>query len=156
MNKLTLGILSGILLLGSVACSNPEKTSSNAPGSTAETGESMAKPTAENNQSDATNEIRKKQLNSDIRSREERNNALNNGGKDRTDADIKSEVRSKLEANLPASQLAIDAKDGNVEVSGTVVAQDQLSKIEPLAKEIGGVRSVVVKATVNSAAKPKS
>ncbi len=113
----------------------------------------LEKPVATTNQNDATSELRRKQLNSDIRSAEQRNNAM--GGKSvRTDNDLKSEVRSKLEANLPASALAISAKDGAITVAGTVVDEKQLQKIEPLAKQIGGVKSVTVKASVSSAAKP--
>ena len=64
-------------------------------------------------------------------------------------------MRSKLEANLPASQLAVDAKDGNVSISGTVPTQPQYQRIEPLAKQIYGVKSVAVKVTVVQA-KPES
>ncbi len=43
-----------------------------------------------------------------------------NGGQaaNRTDNDLASEVRSKLEANLPASALAVSAKDGSITVTG--------------------------------------
>jgi osmotically-inducible protein OsmY len=50
---------------------------------------------------------------------------------------------------LPASRLTVEASDeGTVTVSGTVTNQEQLDKIEPLAKEIKGVNNVVVNATV--------
>ncbi len=62
--------------------------------------------------------------------------------KDRDSDDIASEVRSKLEANLPASELVIKAEEGMVMVSGTVPTEEQLDRIEPLAKEIKGVQSV--------------
>ena len=88
-----------------------------------------------------------------MRSVEQRNNAAGDKGV-KTDNDLKSQVRSKLEANLPASALAISAKDGAITVAGTVVDEKQLQKIEPLAKQIGGVKSVTVKASVSSAAKP--
>lgn len=154
MNKITLLILGGFLMLGSVACSDASKTSSSAPDTTAKTGEGLDKSTAQSNQADATSEARRKQLNSNIRANEQQNSANNNGSADRSDAQIKSEVSSKLEANLPASQLAIDAKDGVVTVSGTVVAQDQLTKIDKLSREIKGVRDVQVKATLKPSAKP--
>jgi len=73
---------------------------------------------------------------------------------ERTDSDLASEVRSKLEANLPASKLTIDAKNGEVTVSGIVVSQQQLDKIEPLAKEIKGVKNIIVKAALDRAAEP--
>lgn len=154
MNKITLLILGGFLMLGSVACSDASKTSSSAPDTTAKAGEGLDKSTAQSNQADATSEARRKQLNANIRANEQRNSANNNGSADRSDAQIKSEVSSKLEANLPASQLAIDAKDGVVTVSGTVVAQDQLTKIDKLSREIKGVRDVQVKATLKPSAKP--
>jgi hyperosmotically inducible periplasmic protein len=155
INKLTLGLLSSLLLLGSVACSDAAKTSANAPNSTDQVGEAIDKPTAQNNQSDATNEIRKKQLDADIRAREQRNQALNDGqATNRSDTDLASEVRSKLEANLPASQLAVEVKDGVATVSGMVVAQDQLGKIERLSKEIKGVRDVQVNAVLKPSAEP--
>ncbi|PSB20871.1 BON domain-containing protein [Phormidesmis priestleyi ULC007] len=154
MNKITLLILSSLLMLGSVACSDASKTSSSAPDTTAKAGDSLDKSTAQSNQADATNETRRKQLDSNIRANEQRNSATNDGSANRSDAQIKSEVSSKLEANLPASQLAIDAKDGVVTVSGTVVAQDQLAKIDKLSREIKGVRDVQVKATLKPSAKP--
>lgn len=141
-------------MLGSVACSDASKTSSSAPDTTAKTGENLDKSTAQSNQADATSETRRKQLDSNIRANEQRNKATNDGSADRSDAQIKSEVSSKLEANLPASQLAIDAKDGVVTVSGTVVAQGQLTKIDKLSREIKGVRDVQVKATLKPSAKP--
>lgn len=50
---------------------------------------------------------------------------------------------------MPASRLTVEASDeGTVTVSGTVTNQEQLDKIEPLAKEIKGVNNVVVNATV--------
>ena len=116
-------------------------------------GEGMASPTADSAQqseNDATSEVRRRQLNSDIRAREERNNATG-GDEIRADADHESEGRSTLEANLPASQLAVEAEQGAVTVSGTVPTDEQLSKIDTLAKEIKGVQSVSNKATVTPA-----
>jgi BON domain len=73
-------------------------------------------------------------------------------GTQRATGDLESQVRSKLEANIPNGALAVKAKEnGTVTVSGTVVNQDQLAKIAPLAKEIKGVTAVDVKATVRSA-----
>jgi hyperosmotically inducible protein len=144
--KPTIFLLGSFLALSVVACNNVAKTSSEAP-SPGTAPETVDKPTAQTTQNDATSEMRRKQLNSDIRAREQRNDA---GGDQsvRADGDLESEVRSKLEANLPASALAIDAKDGAVTVTGSVVNEDQLQKIEPLAKEIKGVKSVTVNATI--------
>jgi hyperosmotically inducible periplasmic protein len=146
-------LLSGFLALNVVACNTVAKTSSEAPDSTSASPESVAKPTAQTNQDDATSEMRRRQLNSDIRAREQRNDAAGDQSA-RADGDLKSEVRSKLEANLPASALAIDAKNGAVTVTGSVVNETQLREIEPLAKQIKGVKSVTVNATI-AVATPK-
>lgn len=147
MNKLTFLLLSSLLALSMAACSGVTKTSSEAPNSTAANPENVDKSTSQTNQNDATSEMRRRQLNSDIRAREQRNQTVGDESV-KADSDLKSQVRSKLEANLPASALAIDAKDGVVTVTGSVVNEDQLRKIEPLTREISGVKSVTVKVAV--------
>jgi osmotically-inducible protein OsmY len=140
MKKITSTVFGMLLTISLVACDNPAKTSNSVPNT--------EKSDAQTNQNDATNVMRRKQLNSDIRSREQRND-ITGDPMIRANNDLKSEVRSKLEANLPASSLAIDAKNGVVTVTGSVVNKAQLQKIEPLAKEIKGVKSVTVKATIS-------
>ncbi|HEY9895354.1 MAG TPA: BON domain-containing protein [Candidatus Sericytochromatia bacterium] len=156
MQKSIALLFSSILALSVVACDNAAKTSSEAPDSaaTSPTNIDVDKPAAQTNQNDATGEIRRKQLNADIRAREQRNKAIGDESV-RADGDLKSEVRSKLEANLPASTLAVDAKEGAVTITGKVVDEKQLQKVEPLAKQIKGVKSVNVTATVNTAIKPE-
>lgn len=152
MKKLTIFLLSSVLLFGAAACSDNAKTSADAPNSTNESPKAPKAQDVEETKKDATAEIRRKQLNADIKAREERNN-ITGGDTKRADGDLKSEVRSKLEANLPDSQLTVEADDGVVVVAGTVLKQEQLAKIEPLAKQIKGVKTVNVKATV-AAPKP--
>ena len=153
MKKLIPLLISGVLVVGAVGCENGvEKTSTEAPNSANETASAPTAETAQTNQNDATSEVRRDQLNADIKAREERNN-LTGGDATRADADLESEVRSKLEANIPASQLAVEAEEGAVIVSGTVPTQEQLSKVDTLAKEIKGVKSVTNKATVAAATK---
>lgn len=155
MKKLTPFLLTGVLMFGAVACADNEKTTQNAPDSTNQA--QTEAPKAENvqdAQGDATSQVRKDQLNSDIRAREQRNN-ITGGDADRAEADIENEVRSKLEANITKGQLTIDSKEGAVTVAGTVPNQQDLAKIAPLAKEIKGVKSVTVKATV-APAQPKT
>ncbi len=154
MKTLTSVLISGLLLISTVACNNAAKTSDQAPQSTNTTTEAPKVDEAQEIKKDGTSEVRRNQLDADIRAREQRNQAA---GKDpnRTDDDLSSEVRSKLEANLPASQLTVDAKDGNVSISGTVPSQPQYQRIEPLAKEIYGVKNVTVKVSVVQA-KPGS
>jgi len=156
MKKLTTFLLSGVLLFGAAACSDGSKTAANAPNTTEASPTAPEADAAKDAQADAQSQVRRDQLNSDIRAREERNNALNKGGDQGRDEDnVASEVRSKLEANLPASQLIVAAEDkGVVVVSGTVPTKQQFDKIEPLAKQIKGVTSVKVKATV-APAKPE-
>lgn len=155
MKKLTsLLLLGSVVLFSAVGCSTA-RTSSSAPDSVASPEADLTQSTARTNQDDATSDLRRRQLNSDIRSAEQRNN-LTGGNADRTDGDLQSEVRSKLEANLPASELTVAAEEGVVTIAGTVVDQDQLEKIEPLAREIKGVQSVTVNAALRSAAEPKA
>lgn len=152
MKKLTIFLLSSVLLFGAAACSDNAKTSADAPNSTNESPKAPEAEAVQKTKEDATDTTRRKQLNADIKAREERNN-ITGGDTKRADGDLKSEVRSKLEANLPDSQLTVEAEDGVVVVAGTVLKQEQLAKIEPLAKQIKGVKTVNVKATV-AAPKP--
>ncbi|MDZ8051959.1 MAG: BON domain-containing protein [Aulosira sp. ZfuVER01] len=148
MKKLTPFLISSLLIFGAVACNNTEKTSESAP---ANPNEAVQRPDAqatEAAQKDAQSQTRRDQLNADIRAREQRNNA---GGGDtkRDEGDLASEVRSKIEANIPNGALTVEAdKNGTVTIGGTVNNQQQLAKIEPLAKQIKGVKKVVVKAAV--------
>jgi pyruvate/2-oxoglutarate dehydrogenase complex dihydrolipoamide acyltransferase (E2) component len=169
MKKVTISLLSGVLLFGAVACGGaqtganaPDTTENNAQApqsggtnspATTDTAKAPEPEEAQANQKDASSDTRKRQLEADIRAREQRNN-VTGGDADRADGDLESEVRSKLEANLPASALTVVAEEGTVTVSGTVPTQEQFAKIETLAKEIKGVKTVAVKATV-APAKPQ-
>ncbi|HEY9852269.1 MAG TPA: BON domain-containing protein [Leptolyngbyaceae cyanobacterium] len=164
MKKLTTFILGAALLFGTAACQD-SKTSTDAPNgvSTQENAAPVSNnqatqaPSAESvqeTQKDAKGEVRRDQLNSDIRAREQRNN-ITGGDANRAEGDLASEVRSKLEANIPKGQLTVDAEDGAVTVAGTVPSQQDLAKIDTLAKEIKGVKSVSVKAIV-APAKPEA
>ncbi|MEA5598852.1 BON domain-containing protein [Rivularia sp. UHCC 0363] len=139
MKKLATLVLGSILLFGSAACDTTAKTSSDAPDSIGGNVEEASK--VGETKEDASSEIRQDQLNADIRAREQRNDIAGDQTV-RADSDLQSEVRSKLEANIPRGKLAIDAKDGVVSISGTVPNQKEYDTIEPLAKEILGVKSV--------------
>jgi hyperosmotically inducible periplasmic protein len=133
----TQSLIISILLATSISACSTDKT-----GATAPTGE------IKTNKDDAQSDIRKKQLESDIRAREQRNQVGGNTEK-RAATDLASEVRSKLEANIPKSKLTVEANDNAVvTIAGSVTSKEQLSKIEPLAKQIKGVKSVIVKAVV--------
>ncbi|PSB35056.1 BON domain-containing protein [Chlorogloea sp. CCALA 695] len=150
MKKFIPLIIGSFLIVSTVGCQDTAKTSTDAPNNAGETVAAPKTDDAAQVQNDATSEVRREQLNSDIRAREQRNNA-SGGDADRAEGDLQSEVRSKLEANLPASQLGVEAEDGVVTVSGTVPTDEQLQKVEPLAKEIKGVTSVKVNVQVKPA-----
>ncbi|AFY34684.1 BON domain-containing protein [Calothrix sp. PCC 7507] len=153
MKKLTPFLISCVLVFGAAACETTSKTTESAPNNPNEAAQAPSPQATQAAQEDAQSETRRRQLNEDIRAREQRSN-ITGGDTDRAKGDLASEVRSKLEANIPNGQLTISAeKDGTVTVGGTVNNQQQLAKIEPLAKEIKGVKNVIVKATV---APPKS
>lgn len=153
MKKLTILLLSSVLVFGAGACSNNAKTAADAPNSTQESPQAQKPEDVQAAQQDAQDPTRRKQANADIKAREERNNALNGGDANRSDGDIESEVRSKLEVNTPGSALVVKSDKGVVTVSGTVPKQEQLAKIKTEAAKIKGVKSVNVKATVGASAK---
>lgn len=150
MKKLTCALLTSFLLFGTAACSNVSKTSANA-------GEGLAsyaptKSEARQDLSDARNQIRRRQLDLDLQAREQRNNFFNHGSAaNRSDNDLASEVRDRIEANLPSSELSVAAQDGIVTVSGTVPTSEQFARIQPLARQIKGVRGVSVNAMIAAA-----
>jgi osmotically-inducible protein OsmY len=141
-------VLLSVLLMATISACGDAKTSSDAPSSTDNTGQVSTSQNSKSTLDDAQGETRRKQLNADIRAREQRNN-LGGDPQKRATGDLASEVRSKLEANIPSGKLTITAKDSEVTVSGVVTNQQQLDKIKPLAMEIKGVQSVVVKAVVS-------
>lgn len=140
MNKLTLFLLTGTLLFAGVGC-DVARTSSDAPDSV-EGEATVEDPTkVEETLEDANSEIRQEQLSSDIRAREERNDVLGEQ-EQRNDSDLESEIRAKLEANIPRSKLTVEAENGNVSIVGTVPSEKEYESIMPLAQEITGVNEV--------------
>lgn len=138
MSKLTAFLLGSTLLLGAVGC-DVARTSSDAPTST--DGEVEEVSQVEDTKDDASNKTRQNQLNSDIRAREQRNNVAGDRTK-RADSDLESEVRAKLEANIPRAKLTVEAEDGSVVILGVVPDQKEYDTVVPLAKEILGVKKV--------------
>ncbi|ELR96403.1 BON domain-containing protein [Gloeocapsa sp. PCC 73106] len=140
-NKFASVILVSALMLTTAACNNA-RTSTDAPANVNE--EVKAPQNVEQTQQDATNPVRRNQLDSDIRAREERNK-VNGVPEDRAESDLESEVRSKLEANIPGSKLTVSAKEeGIVTIVGSVPSQEAFAKIEPLAYQVLGVQDVNV------------
>ncbi|MGB5634997.1 MAG: BON domain-containing protein [Waterburya sp.] len=146
MNKLITLLLGSTLLFGTVAC-DEARTSADAPNSVDESPVVEDVTEVEDTLEDANSEIRQDQLNSDIRAREQRNDIIGEQ-EERDDSDLESEIRAKLEANIPRSKLTVDAEDGNVAIVGTVPSQKEYESIEPLAKEITGVNSVKMEVEV--------
>jgi hyperosmotically inducible periplasmic protein len=142
MKKLMMLVLSSTLFLGAVGC-EVSKTSGDAANTVDDNPVVKDATETQATDEDAQSEIRQDQLNSDIRAREQRNDIAGDQTK-RADADLESEVRAKLEANLPQSKLTVDAEDGNVGIVGTVAKQEEYDTIEPLAKEILGVNNVTL------------
>ncbi|HEY9691948.1 MAG TPA: BON domain-containing protein [Oculatellaceae cyanobacterium] len=142
MSKITILIISSLLLVSSVGCENPARNSAEAPSTVKESPQTPDVKSVEDSKKDAQSELRRKQLNADIKAREQRSN-VTGGDTDRATGDLKSEVRSKLEANIPGSQLTINAdKQGAVVISGTVSNAADKTKIDGLAKQIKGVKTV--------------
>lgn len=151
MKKTTIVLPSSFLLFVGLAFLNA-RTTANAPASIEEPVQAIHRQEAIAAKNDATSEIRRKQLNADIRAREQRNNIFNGGrAENRIDSDLESEIRSKLEANLPASALVVKVEDSVATISGTVPSREQYRRIKPLAKEIKGVRQVNTEAIVTPA-----
>lgn len=140
MNKLSMLLLGSTLLFGAVGC-DVARTSADAPTSVDEDAVVEDATEVEETLEDATSEIRQDQLTSDIRAREQRNDAFGDQ-LERADSDLESEIRAKLEANIPRAKLTVDAEDGNVKILGTVPSQKEYESIMPLAQEIVGVENV--------------
>lgn len=147
MKKLIALLLGSVFLLSTTACSNVARTTPDAPETTNETAETPGVNEAQEVHEDGTSEVRRRQLEADIRAREQRNN-MTAGDAEQADSYLASEVRSKLEANLPASQLTVESKNGFVTIAATVPSQPQYDRIIPLAKEIKGVEGVAVQVNV--------
>ena len=141
-------LLANFVLVTLVACTDARTTSeAPAPNATSTSSPTASPQNTQAAMSDARDETRKKQLEADIRSREQRNDAMGDT-KNRPDSDLASEVRSKLEANIPKGSLTVESKDANVVVSGTVLFLNDLNKVKSLAMEIKGVKTVTIKAVV--------
>lgn len=150
MKKLTLFLLSSLLLLGGVACSDVAKTSADAPNSTEKVGKAPEVDSNQTTQRDANRNVRDAQIKADERARQQRNEAGADDSKI-ADNDVESLVRNRLEQQLPSSQLAVDAEEGIVTISGTVASQSELDQIASIAQKVQGVKDVKVKAKVATA-----
>ena len=121
------------------------KTSPSAPDTVDSNGKKLTSMTVLKNELDATSKIRKAQVNADIRAREQRHRYLA-PDKPRNDRDLQSEVRSKLEMDLPTSSLTVQSEAGIITVAGMVDAETSLERINVLVQEINGVKGVDIRA----------
>lgn len=148
--KITSLLIANLLVATLVSCTEAKTTAeAPEPNATTTSSPSASPKNTQAAMTDAQSETRQKQLDADIRAREQRNNATG-GTTTRTDSDLASEVRSKLEANIPKGNLTVESKDSNIVVSGTVPSLNELDKVKSLAMEIKGVKTVTIKATVAS------
>jgi len=130
MKKMIPLVLGSLLLLGATACSDKSDTAATDGGS-----------------------IRSDQRESDARAREQRD-SMNPAAdsEQRTAEDLAVDMRNSLESNLPGSRLAVDVDgdSGMATVDGSVLSQAQFDEIEPLAMAFEGIKSVDVKAEIDS------
>ncbi len=70
----TLPLLLSVVLMTTISACNGAKTASEAPSSTDKNGQVSTAENSKATQDDAQSETRRKQLNADIRAREQRNN----------------------------------------------------------------------------------
>ena len=105
------------------------KTSIDAPNSIETSGKVLNSSTELKNRLDAVSKIRKAQANADLRAREQRHRVFGQG-KSKSDRDLQSEVRSKLETNLATALLAVKSSQGIVSVAGMVRTPIQLERIK--------------------------
>ncbi|NUN66537.1 BON domain-containing protein [Pseudanabaena biceps] len=149
-NRIASLLLTSCALITLVSCTEARTTTdANTPNAYSTSSPTASPQNTQAATADAQSDTRKKQLDSDIRAREQRSDAMG-GSTNRQDSDLASEVRSKLEANIPKGNLTVESKDANVVVSGTVASSSELNKIKSLAMEIKGVKAVDVKAVVSS------
>ena len=69
MKKFVPLIVSGVLLLGTVACNNTARTSQDAPNKVGVTTKTPSASEVQDTQTDAQSQVRRNQLNADIRAR---------------------------------------------------------------------------------------
>lgn len=73
-----------------------------------------------------------------------------NSNLSKRDSDLKKEILTKLNNNLPNHQLMVEVKNGEVTVSGTVATPEQLQQIQSLLKSVEEIGKVDITATVAS------
>jgi osmotically-inducible protein OsmY len=93
------------------------------------------------NQKDATSDMRRKQLESDMRARMQRAKAT----KKMTNGDVESLVRDQLEYNMPKRSLNVKANNGTVILEGKVASKAEANQAIQITKSVPGVKRVTSK-----------
>ncbi|MBF2064096.1 MAG: transport-associated protein [Calothrix sp. C42_A2020_038] len=140
MKKVIPFIVSGVLMVGAVACQQDTSKTSDA-GTANDTPVTTVKEAT----SKTANNTKT------VASKPTTNTKLNEGTKTSTNAGgVKTIVKNRLEEKFPGSKLSVEEKDGVLIVKGTVPDEATLKKIEPTVKEykFQGVKNVKVEAKV--------
>lgn len=93
------------------------------------------------NQKDATSDMRRKQLESDMRARMQRAKVT----KKMTNGDVESLVRDQLEYNMPKRSLNVKANNGTVILEGKVASKAEANQAIQITKSVPGVKRVTSK-----------
>lgn len=139
MKKIIPFLVSGILMVGAVACQQDASKTSDA-GTTNEAPATTAKEATSKTATDTAT----KATNAAKGTADGAKTAATGAG------GVKTIVKNRLEEKFPGSKLSVEEKEGVLTVKGTVPDQATLKKIEPAVKEykFQGVKSVKVEATV--------
>jgi hyperosmotically inducible periplasmic protein len=139
MKKIIPFLVSGILMVGAVACQQDASKTSDA-GTTNEAPATTAKEATSKTATDTAT----KTTNAAKGTADGAKTAVTGAG------GVKTIVKNRLEEKFPGSKLSVEEKEGVLTVKGTVPDQATLKKIEPAVKEykFQGVKTVKVEATV--------
>ena len=143
MKKLIPFLVSSVLLAGMVGCQEAPKTGSETTGTTSETPAVPAKPA-----SDTTRIIDNSTATPTATS------TATPSATSTSTTDLKTEISKKLKASLPENKLEVVNKNGAIILKGTATSQQEITQAETLIKEVAGVKSVKVEATVKTDKKP--
>jgi len=156
MRKLIPFLVSGILIVGVGACGKQDQAGTQNPGTTNEaTAPAPAQEAAQTSPEVATTPGVGTAPEVSTTPASEVPSATGAPSETTTAAtDLPAKITSKLVEKLPNSILAVEAKYGAVTVTGTVPSADQKKQIEPLVKQVKGVKTVKVDVKVEPAKTP--
>ncbi|MBD2383891.1 BON domain-containing protein [Cylindrospermum sp. FACHB-282] len=167
MKKLIPFLISGVLVAGVFGCQEAPKTSSENSSTTNESAQApvkQASQTTETTAKDATEKTKPADATTAKDATEKTKIADATTAKGATEKtkpvvtagsdNVKTLALDKLKEKLPGSNLVVESKEGVVTVTGTVPAEADLKKIEPIVKQLNGVKSVKVEAKVATDKKP--